>query len=288
MGTAQTTVEVSDVALQLQTDSSQRGQTITEYQTKLLPLVSRNYSDLVNYVTGAHQAPADATTTAVTSLTRAGSFNVNGQRSMFNDYMIDGMDNNAYGESNQGFDNQIIQPPPDSVAQFEVVTNNESAEYGRSSGATVNVASKSGANEFHTTLYEFIRNTDLNAFGYIKPVSINAITGTQYPFFKPVFNRNQFGANFGGADHQEQVLLLRRLRGVPAEAHADGGRYRSHDQRAQRPIGRRRAGSVESRLPTSRRARRIPVGPLKPRPTPIRPPWRSPACTRPRCPASAR
>ena len=198
VGAAQTTVEVTGVALQLETDSSQRGQTITEAQTEALPLVSRNFSDLVDYVTGAHGAPADATTTAVTSLTRAGSFNVNGQRSMFNNYMIDGMDNNAYGESNQGFDNQIIAVPPDSVAQFEVVTNNESAEYGRSSGATVNVATKAGGNQFHTTLYEFLRNTDLNAFGYIKPIAVNAVTGVQYPFFKPVFNRNQFGLNFNG------------------------------------------------------------------------------------------
>jgi hypothetical protein len=198
IGTAQTTVEVTGVTLQLETESSQRGQTVTEAQTEALPLVSRNYSDLVDYVTGARPAPADATTTAVTSLTRAGSFNVNGQRSMFNNFMLDGMDNNAYGESNQGFDNQIIAPPPDSIAQFEVVTNNESAEYGRSSGATINVATKSGGNQFHTTLYEFIRNTDLNAFGYIKPVSINAVTGTQYPYFKPEFNRNQFGADFGG------------------------------------------------------------------------------------------
>jgi hypothetical protein len=198
IGTAQTTVEVTGVTLQLETESSQRGQTVTEAQTEALPLVSRNYSDLVDYVTGARPAPADATTTAVTSLTRAGSFNVNGQRSMFNNFMLDGMDNNAYGESNQGFDNQIIAPPPDSIAQFEVVTNNESAEYGRSSGATINVATKSGSNQFHTTLYEFLRNTDLNAFGYIKPVSINAITGKQYPFFKPAFNRNQFGADFGG------------------------------------------------------------------------------------------
>jgi hypothetical protein len=151
----------------------------------------------VDYVTGARPAPADATTTSVTSLTRAGSFNVNGQRSMFNNFMLDGMDNNAYGESNQGFDNQIIAPPPDSIAQFEVVTNNESAEYGRSSGATINVATKSGTNQFHTTLYEFIRNTDLNAFGYIKPVTLNA-AGVQYPFFKPEFDRNQFGADFGG------------------------------------------------------------------------------------------
>ena len=62
-------------------------------------------------------APAPTTSTA--------------QRSMFNNFLLDGMDNNAYGESNQGFDNQIIAVPPDSVAQFQVVTNNESAEYGR-------------------------------------------------------------------------------------------------------------------------------------------------------------
>jgi Carboxypeptidase regulatory-like domain/TonB-dependent Receptor Plug Domain len=198
IGTAQTTVEVSDVALQLQTESSQRSQTITGYQTEALPLVSRNYSDLVNYVAGARPTVHEAATTAVTSLTRAGSYAVNGQRDMFNNYLMDGMDNNSYGESNQGFDNQIIEPPPDSIAQFEVVTNNESAEYGRSSGATINVATKSGGNEFHTTLYEFLRNTDLNAAGFIKPVVVNSVTGKPYPFIKPAFKRNQFGANFGG------------------------------------------------------------------------------------------
>ena len=198
IGAAETTVQVTGVALQLETESSERGQTITGYQTAALPLVSRNYSDLVDYVTGSRPNTHEATTTAVTSLTRSGSYAVNGQRDMFNNYMLDGMDNNAYGESNQGFDNQIIAPPPDSISQFEVVTNNESAEYGRSSGATINVASKSGGNQFHSTLYEFIRNTDLNAFGYIKPVTTNPVTGSPYPFFKPGFNRNQFGADFGG------------------------------------------------------------------------------------------
>jgi Carboxypeptidase regulatory-like domain/TonB-dependent Receptor Plug Domain len=186
VGQNATTVEVSDVTLELQTESSQRDQTITGYQTEALPLVSRNYSDLVDYVSGSRPDPSQANQTGVTSLLRQGSYSVNGQRSMFNDYLIDGMDNNAYGESNQGFDNQIIQPPPDSIAQFDVVTNNESAEYGRASGATINVATKSGTNQFHTTLYEFLRNTDLNATGYFAPVK------------KPSFNRNQFGADFGG------------------------------------------------------------------------------------------
>ena len=198
VGAAQVTVEVSGVALQLETETSQRGQTITEYQSEALPLVSRNYSDQLAFVTGARQAPTEINTTSVTSLLRQGSYNLNGQRSMFNNYLIDGIDNNAYGESNQGFDNQIIQPTPDSIAQFEVVNNNYSAEYGRSSGALINVATKSGGNQFHSTLYEFLRNTDLNAFGYIKPVTVNAVTGSQYPFYKPAFKRNQFGATFGG------------------------------------------------------------------------------------------
>src|ERR1700756_2785362 len=192
-----TTVEVSDVALQVETETSERGQTISGYQTEALPLVSRNFSDLLALVTGSRQAPTAATTSSISSLVREGAYNVNGQRSMFNNYLLDGMDNNAYGESNQGFDNQIIAIAPDSVAQFNVVTNNESAEFGRSSGATINVASASGTNTFHTTLYEFFRNTDLNAAGFFKP-NVVSNTGTTVPFEKPTFNRNQFGMNFGG------------------------------------------------------------------------------------------
>ena len=196
-GSTQTSVEVTDVALQLETESSQRDQTITNYQSEGLPLVSRNYSDLLGLVTGVRQAPTAATTSSISSLVRAGAYNVNGQRSMFNNFLLDGMDNNAYGESNQGFDNQIIAVPPDSVAQFSVVTNNESAEYGRSSGATINVASASGSNKFHATFYDFLRNTDLNAAGFFKPNTVSP-TGSVIPFKKPTFNRNQFGFNLGG------------------------------------------------------------------------------------------
>ncbi len=192
VGETATTVEVSGVSLQVETDTSERGQIVTQYQSEALPLVSRNYSDLLGLVTGVRQAPTAATTSSISSLARAGAYNVNGQRSMFNNFLLDGMDNNAYGESNQGFDNQIIAVPPDSVAQFSVVTNNESAEYGRSSGATINTASAGGTNNFHGTVYEFIRNTDLNAIGFFKP-TLGAV-----PFQKPTFNRNQFGVNFGG------------------------------------------------------------------------------------------
>jgi len=202
VGSTSTTVEVSGTALQLETETSERGQEISGYQSAALPLVTRNYADLLGLVTGVRQAPTAATTSSINSLTRAGAYNVNGQRSMFNNFLLDGMDNNAYGESNQGFDNQIIAVPPDSVAQFQVVTNNESAQFGRSSGATVNVATASGSNRIHATAYEFIRNTDLNATGYFKPTLGNVA------FKKPTFNRNQFGGNFGGPIIKDKLFYF--------------------------------------------------------------------------------
>ena len=215
VGEAATTVEVSDVSLTVDTEDSQREQTITGYQSSALPLVSRNYTDLLALVSGVRQAPTQATTTSnINSPVRAGAYNVNGQRSVFNNFMLDGMDNNSYGESNQGFDNQIISVPPDSVAQFSAVTNNESAEYGRSSGATINVASQSGGNKFHATLYEFVRNTDLNAPGFFKPTTIT--TAGPVPFVKPPYHRNQYGGNFGGPIIKDKMFFFLDYEGLRA------------------------------------------------------------------------
>jgi hypothetical protein len=110
-------------------------------------------------------------TGSVSTTPREGSFNVNGMRSTFNNFLLDGLDNNAYGTSNQGFSNQVMQPTPDAVAEFKVVTNNLGAEYGRSGGATINVAYKSGTNQFRGAGCEFYRDTALNATGFFKPSS---------------------------------------------------------------------------------------------------------------------
>jgi hypothetical protein len=207
VGATETTIQVQDVALQIETETSERGQVITNYQSEAFPLVTRNYSDLLALMPGSRQAPTSVFTSSSNSLVRAGSFNINGQRSMFNNFMLDGIDNNAYGESNQGFDNQIIAVPPDSVAQFQVVTNNESAEYGRASGATINVASQSGTNRFHGAVYEFIRNTKLNAAGFFKPTLVGG-SGISVPFQKPTFQRNQFGFNVGGPIVQNHLFFF--------------------------------------------------------------------------------
>ena len=80
-----------------------------------------------------------------------------------------------------------MQPPPDAITEFKVVTNNMSAEYGRAAGATINVNYRSGTNTIHGSAWEFLRDTSMNATGYFKP-----------PTGKPTLDRHQFGGVFGG------------------------------------------------------------------------------------------
>jgi hypothetical protein len=183
IGAVTESVQVTAAASALETDSSQRGQVITGAQTRALPLNGREYSALALLTTGVR---ASALNTGGTP--REGSFNVNGLRSTFNNFLIDGVDNNAYGTSNQGFSNQVMQPPPDAVAEFRVVTNNMSAEYGRSGGATINVAYAAGTNVFRGSAWEFLRDTSMNATGFFRPASGE----------KPPLERHQFGGVLGG------------------------------------------------------------------------------------------
>jgi hypothetical protein len=169
----------------VETDTSQRSQVITGEQMRELALNGREYSSLALLSTGVRQSALNKSTNGTP---REGAFNVNGLRSTFNNFLIDGVDNNAYGTSNQGFSNQVMQPPPDAVSEFRVVTNNQSAEYGRAAGATVNVAYRSGTNALHGDAWEFFRDTSLNAETYFKPADGS----------KPTLRRNQYGGTVGG------------------------------------------------------------------------------------------
>ncbi len=196
VGAVSESVEVSGAASVLETDSSERGQVINTAQVVELPLNGRAYSDLALLTTGVVKSPSASSGTP-----REGSFVVNGLRSTYNNYMLDGIDNNAYGTSNQGFANQVAQPSPDGIAEFKVITNNYSAEYGRSGGATINVATRSGTNALHGTAYDFLRNTDLNAIGYIfgqRPAT----------FKKPTLQQNQFGATIGGPVVKNKIFFF--------------------------------------------------------------------------------
>ncbi len=186
VGAVTQSIDVQGAAAVLETDTSEHGQLINTQQVVELPLNGRNYSDLALLATNVHRSPL-----ATASTPREGAFNANGMRSTYNNFLLDGLDNNAYSTSNQGFSNQVAQPSPDAVSEFQVITENYSAEYGRVGGAVVNVVMRSGTNQVHGTLYDFLRNTDLNAIGYVfgqRPAT----------FQKPTLQRNQFGGTVGG------------------------------------------------------------------------------------------
>lgn len=184
VGQVSETITVSEAAALVEFDTSDRGTVIGSKQAVDLPLNGRAYADLTLLTPGTVQALRG------TSLggARDASYHVNGLRSSYNNFTLDGVENNSYGTSNQGFSNQVVQLSPDAVGEFRVVTNNFSAEYGRAGGAVINAAYKSGSNQFHVTAWEFLRNKALNATGFFKPQ-----TGE-----KPDMKQNQFGVSGGG------------------------------------------------------------------------------------------
>ncbi len=190
LGTATETVTVSDAAARLETETSSRGTVIGTQQVVNLPLNGRSYADLALLAPGVRRAGiADS---------RDASFNVNGMRSSQNNFVIDGVDNNAYGTSNQGFSNQVVQLSPDAVQEFRLETNNFSAEFGRAGGAVINASIRSGTNQLHGAAWEYLRNTSLNATGFFKPVNNQ----------KPTLIQNQFGGALGGALKKDKIFLF--------------------------------------------------------------------------------
>ncbi|MFZ0339457.1 MAG: carboxypeptidase regulatory-like domain-containing protein, partial [Terracidiphilus sp.] len=190
-----TSVTATAEAAQLETDSSEHGQVVAAREIAALPLNGRNYSQLVELSTGVVPSPSNLSDSYGA---REGAFNINGLRSVYTNYLLDGVDNNFYGTSNQGFSNEVVQLAPDSVAEFRVVTNNESAEYGRAGGATINVVTKYGTNDLHGGAWEYLRNTNLDAGGFFKP----DVGG------KPALHRNQFGGNFGGPIKKDKLFYF--------------------------------------------------------------------------------
>ena len=186
VGSISETVTVTDQASVVETDTSAHSQVIHTQTIVDLPLNGRQYSSLALLATNVHISPI-AAAFSPSATPREGALNVNGMRSTYNNFLMDGLDNNSYGTSNQNYSSQVVQPSPDAIAEFRVITSNFSAEYGRAGGGIINAVMRSGTNQFHLSLWEFLRNTDLNAVGFFKPA-----TG------KPTLHRNQFGAAIGG------------------------------------------------------------------------------------------
>jgi hypothetical protein len=199
-GSVSEEVTVTSAAQLLDTETSSHSTVIGTKQVEDLPLNGRSYADLVLLVPGARKSALENTTTS----SREGSFNINGQRSAFNNYLLDGLDNNNYGTSNQGFANENIPPSPDAVSEFRVETNNYGAEYGRTTGAVINASIRRGSNQYHGRAWDYVRNTSFNAIGPFLPVGAG----------KPKFIRNQFGGTFGGPIWKDHTFFFADYEGV--------------------------------------------------------------------------
>ena len=182
LGQITETVEVRSAAIALQTDTSYLGQVVESQRIVDLPLNGRFFTQLAVLTSGA------APTAPGARDERTGGFSANGVRPYQNNYLLDGIDNNSLSEDLTNEASFVVGPAPDAIAEFRVQTNSMSAEFGRSGGAVMNVAIKSGSNNFHGSVFEFLRNSALDAKNYFDPA-----TGPT-----PPFKQNQFGAAVGG------------------------------------------------------------------------------------------
>ena len=198
-GTKTEALTVNESAVHVDTASTQMGEVISGHQMTAVPINGRSFTDLLSLQPGV--APA----TSITSNTvqdvgasvfspsgslNPGAISVNGQREFANAFIVNGSD--AEEDVNMG---TAIVPNLDSIAEFRVLTNNFDAEYGEFSGGQINVVTKSGSNDLHGNVFEFLRNTDLDARNYFSPT-------------RGTFHQNQFGATLGGPVRRDKVFFF--------------------------------------------------------------------------------
>ncbi len=187
VGSAQQTVEVQAAAPGLSPDDASIGTVIGSQTIEQTPLYLRNWDDLLRIVPGV-QIARYTQQSGATSAGRTGDFNVNGIHSLQNNFILDGIDNNTFSENVQELSTESAHPSVDTIAEFNIITNPYSAEYGRAPGAAVSVNTKSGSNQFHGLAYEYLRNNYFDANDWIS---------NHNHLRKPENNQNQFGGNFG-------------------------------------------------------------------------------------------
>ncbi len=183
-GRTESSVIVSGAAAQLETDTSDNGFTVLPREVSDLPLNGREYADLAKLTPGVRGSLMENESTT----SRDASYDVNGLRASWNEFILDGLNNSSYGVDNQGFSNQAIQPVLDAVNEFRVTTDNYSAEFGNAAGAVINASTKSGTSQFHGDVWDYLRNPAANAVGAF-PLTPGSVPGP---------NQNQFGGVFGG------------------------------------------------------------------------------------------
>lgn len=181
-------VTVEGTAPMLSTEAAEVGTVISRSEVQKLPLSLRNWDDLVGLAAGV-QGDRYTEQAGSTAAGRTGGVTVHGARSLQNNFLLDGLDNNSISTNVQELTTQVARPSVDAIAEFKVVTSPYSAEYGRAPGAAISVTTKSGTNAFRGTAYEYNRNDRFN--------SIDFFTNRQGAP-KPDYSMNSFGGNLGG------------------------------------------------------------------------------------------
>jgi hypothetical protein len=207
-------VMVVENQFEVETTSTQVGEVITSERMTAVPLNGRSFTDLLSLQPGV--APATSITSdtvqdvGATALSPSGDLNpgtisINGQREFANSFLVNGSD--VEEDVNMG---AAIVPNLDSIDEFRILTNNFDAEYGEFSGGQINVVTKSGSNAFHGDVFEFLRNTDLDARNYFSPT-------------RGVFRQNQFGATLGGPIQRNKIFFFADYQGTRSTEGVDTG-----------------------------------------------------------------
>jgi len=176
----------------LQTESADVGNVVDTRLVNDLPLNGRRYADLALLEAGV-QKFYSANNPA------PDRFSVNGNLETQNNFLLNGIDNNSFSENLQEFSVQVVQPPPDAVQEFRVQTRTYSSEFGNSAGAVINATIKSGTNNYHGNLFEYVRNSVFDANTWI-----NNRNGKP----KGRFTQNQFGGTFGGPVIKDKTFFF--------------------------------------------------------------------------------
>jgi Carboxypeptidase regulatory-like domain/TonB-dependent Receptor Plug Domain len=184
IGSATETIQVEATAEALQTTGATLGNVIERKSIEALPLNGRNPLNLLIYEPGVVQRSG-------------GTISVNGSRTGAVNVTIDGIEANE--STNPNPVNNIFRLNPDNVQEFKVTTSNPSAEEGRNSGANVSVATRGGTNQFHGTVFEFFRNTALNA---------NETYSKAQGLEKPIIKLNQYGFELGGPIKKNKTFFF--------------------------------------------------------------------------------
>ncbi len=184
-------VEVSVQNPLLETETSTMGEVMDKTRIETLPLNGRNFAQLAQL--GAGVVPSEPGSRVSGNF----GFSVDGARSLQNNFLLDGIDNNSNLGDVLNESSYVIQPPIDAIEEFKVQTNDYSAEFGRGNGAILNAVIKSGTNAFHGDVFEYFRNDALDASPAIIIIPQ-----------KPEYKQNQFGGTFGGPIRKDKTFFF--------------------------------------------------------------------------------